>query len=90
MNDDVLCPHCGTKMELVPDLPDSVLHVATFKVSPIHQIMREQAYLRNHERAEAGHQARMEPYRRRIALMQQIEAAKQRRGLLAPRPRVQW
>ena len=86
------CPHCGSPMELVPDLPNSVLHAATFQGSPIHQIMREEAYKRNYERAEAGHQARMMAYRRRIDAMRREEAlrAARRQGLLAPCPRVQW
>jgi hypothetical protein len=54
--------------------------------------MREEAYKRNYERAEAGHQARMMAYRRRIDAMRREEAlrAARRQGLLAPRPRVQW
>jgi len=86
------CPHCGTKMELVPDFPNSVLHAATFQGSPIHQLMREQAYLRNYERAENGHQSRMSPYRRRISRMEWSDALRRirRAGLLAPRPRIQY
>ena len=76
----------------VPDLPDWLLHRASYQGTPLHQLMREEAYKRSYERAEAGHQARMAPYRRRIARMQWSEAqeAARRQGLLAPRPRVQW
>jgi hypothetical protein len=92
MNNDLTCPHCGTPMEILPDIPGPVLHAATFQGSPIHRIMREEAYKRNYERAEAGHQARMAPYWRRIDAMRREEAlqAARRQGLLAPRPRIQF
>lgn len=89
MNDEI-CPHCGTKMVPVPD--DWLLHHASYQGSPIHQALRVQSYLNNPEAADAAHQARMMPYRRRIAALERSEAleAARRQGLLAPRPRVQW
>jgi hypothetical protein len=87
MNDDLPnCPHCGTRMEPVADYPDWLIHRAAYQGSPLHQALRAQSYLQNPEAADAAHQARMAPYRRRIARMQWSDAnARRLRGLLGPR-----
>ena len=79
-------------MEAVEDVPDWLIRHGSYQGSPIHQALRAHAYLRNPEAADAGHQARMAPYRRRIAQMQRAEAlqAAKRQGLLTTRPRVQF
>jgi len=92
MPNDVTCPKCGTPMEPVADYPDWLIHAASYQSSPIREALRVHAYLHAPEAADAVHQARMAPYRRRIALMNHADAMQRarRQGLLAPRPRIQY
>ena len=86
-----LCPHCGTPMVEV-DYPEALIRHGSYQGSPIREALRVHAYQYAPEAADAVHQARMAPYRARIAAMNRADVMQRarRQGLLAPRPRVQW